>query len=344
MSDQIPIGSKKDPDKVASPSISLPKGGGAIRGIGEKFATNPVTGTSSITIPIFTSPGRTGFGPQIELTYDSGSGNGSFGFGWTLSLPHITRKTSKGLPTYQDNIESDTFLISSAEDLVPVIQSETRVIKSKQWQGKSYSVYPYQPRIEGPFAHIERWCLDETSETHWRVTTRDNLTSIYGDSDESRVANPLEKTDVFTWFLTRTYDDKGNLVVYEYQNENNQQIPSALHELHRDTSVQRYLKSISYCFQTAYYPTVAKLPTDWHMQLVVDYGEYDQNTPWTSALAQWQCRPDPFSTYRSGFEIRTYRRCQRFLMFHKFDELGPVPLLVRSTDFYVCRARANSTS
>ncbi len=27
------------------PSISLPKGGGAIKGIGEKFAANPVTGT-----------------------------------------------------------------------------------------------------------------------------------------------------------------------------------------------------------------------------------------------------------------------------------------------------------
>jgi hypothetical protein len=31
-------------------SISLPKGGGAIRGIGEKFAANPVTGTGSITV------------------------------------------------------------------------------------------------------------------------------------------------------------------------------------------------------------------------------------------------------------------------------------------------------
>src|SRR5215218_7830299 len=32
------------------PSISLPKGGGAIRGIGEKFGANPVTGTASIRI------------------------------------------------------------------------------------------------------------------------------------------------------------------------------------------------------------------------------------------------------------------------------------------------------
>ena len=48
---------------ISPPSLSLPKGGGAIRGIGEKFAANPVTGTASMTVPIFTSPGRSGFAP-----------------------------------------------------------------------------------------------------------------------------------------------------------------------------------------------------------------------------------------------------------------------------------------
>lgn len=38
------------------PSISLPKGGGAIRFIGEKFAANPVTGTGSMSVPIAVSP------------------------------------------------------------------------------------------------------------------------------------------------------------------------------------------------------------------------------------------------------------------------------------------------
>jgi hypothetical protein len=28
----------------------LPKGGGAIRGIGEKFSANPVTGTGSVSV------------------------------------------------------------------------------------------------------------------------------------------------------------------------------------------------------------------------------------------------------------------------------------------------------
>jgi Salmonella virulence plasmid 65kDa B protein len=81
----------------AAPSISLPKGGGAIRGMGEKFAANPVTGTGSMSVPIVTSPGRSGFGLQLSLSYDSGAGNGPFGFGWSLSLPSITRKTDKGL-------------------------------------------------------------------------------------------------------------------------------------------------------------------------------------------------------------------------------------------------------
>src|SRR6266508_1445499 len=97
---------------ASPPAIALPKGGGAIRGIGEKFAANPVTGTGSMTVPIATSPGRADFGPQLSLSYDSGAGNGPYGFGWSLSLPSITRKTDKGLPTYEDADESDVFVLS----------------------------------------------------------------------------------------------------------------------------------------------------------------------------------------------------------------------------------------
>src|SRR5947209_18825848 len=104
---------------VSAPSLSLPKGGGAIRGIGEKFAANPVTGTGSLTVPIYASPGRSGFRPQVSISYDSGSGNGPFGLGWSFALPSITRKTDKGLPRYGDNGGADTFILSGSEDLVP---------------------------------------------------------------------------------------------------------------------------------------------------------------------------------------------------------------------------------
>ncbi len=89
--------SSPDGTQSRTPSITLPKGGGAIRGIGEKFAANPVTGTGSLSVPIATSPGRSSFGPQLSLSYDSGSGNGPLGFSWNLSLPSIMRKTDKRL-------------------------------------------------------------------------------------------------------------------------------------------------------------------------------------------------------------------------------------------------------
>src|SRR5437588_12723985 len=137
---QEPSDTKRD----LLPTISLPKGGGAIRGIGEKFAANPVTGTGSMTVPIATSPGRSGFGPQLSLSYDSGSGNGPFGFGWSLGLPSITRKTDKGLPRYEDAAEPDTFILSGAEDLVPLlVQNAGRWVHDVSTRivyGKRYSI------------------------------------------------------------------------------------------------------------------------------------------------------------------------------------------------------------
>src|SRR5258706_5447455 len=89
--------------RVTAPSLALPKGGGAIRGIGETFAANPVTGTGATTVPIALSPGRSGFGPQLAVGYDSGAGNGPFGFGWSLGVPQISRRTDRGLPRYRDD-------------------------------------------------------------------------------------------------------------------------------------------------------------------------------------------------------------------------------------------------
>jgi hypothetical protein len=116
-------GTEKTAAASQAPTITLPRGGGAIRGIGEKFGVNPVTGTSSMTVPLMTSPGRSGFSPQLTLSYDSGAGNGPFGLGWSLSLPTITRKTDKSLPQYIDAEESDVFLLSGAEDLVPILKN-----------------------------------------------------------------------------------------------------------------------------------------------------------------------------------------------------------------------------
>ena len=71
---EVSVGGEGAGDRRPSPpTIALPKGGGAIRGMEEKFSANPVTGTGSLSVPIYTSPGRSGFGPQLSLSYDSGA-------------------------------------------------------------------------------------------------------------------------------------------------------------------------------------------------------------------------------------------------------------------------------
>ena len=114
----------------SSPAISLPKGGGALQGIGEKFSPDLHSGTGNFSVPLALPPGRNGFQPQLNLAYSSGHAMGPFGLGWSLDVPGVSRQTSKGLPVYDDG--ADTFVLSGAEDLVPVAVSASGNALSSQ--------------------------------------------------------------------------------------------------------------------------------------------------------------------------------------------------------------------
>ncbi len=118
----------------ASQVITLPQGGGALHGIGEKFAPALFPGTGNFTIPLTVPAGRNGFQPRLNLVYSTGNGNGPFCLGWSLSIPGVSRKTSQGIPVY-DNTK-DTFLLSGAADLVPVPEGAA-------------GTTAYRPRTEG---------------------------------------------------------------------------------------------------------------------------------------------------------------------------------------------------
>ncbi|MCP4602363.1 MAG: toxin [Proteobacteria bacterium] len=304
--------------KIKHHKIDLPKGGGAIRGIGEKFQANAITGTGSFSLPIPTTPCRGGFDPKLSLAYDSGSGNSPFGLGWTVDIPAVSRKTAKALPRYLDGDESDTFLLSGAEDLVPLLEDN---------DGSSvdgYTVFYYRPRIEGLYARIEKWVASDGT-FHWQAVTRDNVTSIYGKSEQARIADPNAARKIFKWLLEESFDAKGNRIVYEYKNEDNVEVETSIYERNKPGAFSnKHLKRI-------YYGSKKGEPDNFHYTILFDYGEhgdlslapeYEEQIPWPS-------RTDPFSEYKSGFEIRTYRLCQRIAVFHDFAELGPDPVPVK---------------
>ena len=344
----------------SAPQVSLPKSGGAIRGLGEKFAINPVNGTAAITVPIATSPSRSRLTPELSLTYDSGAGNGPFGFGWHLTLASITRKTEKGIPRYRDGENSDVFILSGAEDLVPRLKAGSA---PEEWGWDAggaflidetvrdgFHVRQYRPRIEGLFARIERWSsLGNPGDVFWRSISRDNVTTFYGKTAESRIADPSDASRIFSWLICESYDDKGNAAFYSYKAEDDVGVDrSRANERNRTAVANHYLKRVHYGNTRSHLdPAFAsrdawEAATKWLFEVVFDYGEHDEKDPKPDDRSDWIWRNDPFSVYRSGFEVRTQRLCQRVLMFHHFaDEPIGTNCLVRSTDFVYRESRGN---
>jgi RHS repeat-associated protein len=358
--------------------------------MGEKFAANPVTGTGSMTVPIATSPGRSGFGPQLSLSYDSGSGNGPFGFGWSLALPAITRKTDKGLPRYadwgSDESLADVFILSGAEDLVPVFRkdddgswlaslppghglhrdpvdhwvldgNDQYVIHEDTIDG--YRVGRYRPRIEGLFARIDRWQwipttsdprpqAEQRADVHWRSISKDNILTIYGADAYSRITDPTDPERIFSWLICESRDDKGNGIRYLYKTEDGTftlrpgQADPLLQAYQRNRgaandprrTAQRYLQRVLYGNRTPLLDAqgrrprrLSDLPTppsdtaaDWLFEVRFDYGELNEANPTAVPEQPWFYRPDAFSSYRSGFEVRICRRCERVLMLHHIPD------------------------
>lgn len=343
-------GGKTKSNTIETPSIALPKGGGAIKGITEKFSVNAVNGTAAFSIPIPVSPAR-GVSPSLNLSYNSGTGNGVFGLGWSLSLSSIKRSTGKEIPRYFDADDSDTFLFSEAEDLVPEYKKDgggnfsfdndgNHIINETDSADGFFKVRFYKPRIEGLFARIERWLHKTSGEIKWRVITKENLTTLFGWSGNSRINDPKDETKIFEWLPEFVFDDKGNCAVYTYKKEDEKGFAASLaHNRNRlvngkITYANRYLEKILYGNKTPYrrFGDIFPAETDFMFQTVFDFGEYDLDAPF-GKINDWDFRNDAFSDYKSGFEIRTTRLCRRILLYHFFDELPGGEALVKSLDF-----------
>ena len=231
---------------------------------------------------------------------------------------------------------------------------------SRTVEGVTYSIRRYRPRIEGLFARIERWtCESDSTDVRWRSISRDNITTWYGKSKDSRICDPEDQTRIFSWLICESYDDKGNALIYEYVYEDSAGIDaSQAHEKNRSESsrsANRYLKRIKYgnVPSRLVEPDLSK--SEWLFEVVFDYDEKHYETlprdgsgyefvrvqdkvkgddATGDRTRSWPVRiEDPFSSYRAGFEVRSYRLCQRVLMFHHIPDLptGEKPISARGT-------------
>jgi hypothetical protein len=83
-----------------------------------------------------------------------------------------------------------------------------------------YRVQRYRPKVKKGFSLIQ-CCQNATDPTdvHWRLTSPDNVLSIYGKTRDSRIFNPDAPDQTFEWFLSEARDCRGNVVVNRYTPE-----------------------------------------------------------------------------------------------------------------------------
>ena len=246
-------------------------------------------------------------------------------------------------------------MLSDVEDLVPVLVEtpagwQREPLQSDAIDGVQDRISGYRPRTERTFTRIEKWTSADGAESFWRTLSPDNVTTFYGRTADARVVDPADPSRVFRWLICETFDATGHVTRYQYKREDDKNVGSDACERHRAAApptAQVYPKRILYGNTPSRLVQSDLSLMQWLFELVFDYGEghYRENTPDTDGRVfaaassreapdtTWPARSDPFSTYRAGFEVRTYRLCRRVLMFHRFEELGPDAVLVRATEF-----------
>ena len=197
------------PDKsgVKPSAISLPSGAGSIEGLGESFEPQLNSGGSTYGISIALPPGRAGLAPSVRLQYNSNTGNGVAGIGWSLDFLSIKRQTDKGLPEYNSG---DTFLFRG-EELVPLNNTD------QDWRCENERSFERLRQIHADQDGLpDAWEITErngTKHTLGKYRGQDNRWSVVENPDKS-AAPPLDRT--YCWMLDSTTDLQGNRIEYEY--------------------------------------------------------------------------------------------------------------------------------
>ena len=163
-------------------------------------------GSANYTIPIKVLPGTGGMEPKISVTYDSHSGNGILGMGWSLNgLSLIVRcPANKALHGFIDPVDfdsNDKFCLDG-QMLVGVSGAYGANLSEYKTESETFSkIISYGSVGSGP--------------TTFKIWTKNGLIYEYGFAEDSRV-QAQGRTDVLIWRVNKIEDTTGNYMTFEY--------------------------------------------------------------------------------------------------------------------------------
>ncbi|MCX7568168.1 cysteine peptidase family C39 domain-containing protein [Sulfitobacter sp. F26169L] len=301
--------------------------------LGASLSVGTADGSVQASIPLRLTPGRHGFGPALALGYGGGRGNSLFGVGWHLSgAESVALETGWRLPEYRAGADRYSF---GGQDIVPMLDAAGAPVVQMR---AGYVIERFRARVDRAPERFECWTSQADGQVHWRRYGSDGVVSIYGRRVDglTRLADPEDTARVSHWLIESRHHPKGDAMLFTYLPEDRAgRDAGAPFEQGRKAEAARHLTRISYGAPAPLGPEDA-VPAGfgWHFEVVFDYGGHaDQGgLPQFAASRPWAHRPDPFSTFRMGFELRTRRLCRRVMMFHRLAELGGEPVCVGATE------------
>ncbi len=164
-------------------------------------------GTANLSYPIVIPKGRGAYTPELKIVYSSNSDNSWLGLGWNLSIPSIQVDTRWGVPVYDADNETESYIIDG-QPLAPVFKQFDAPSIRRQADRHFYK------RVEGDFLKIVRKG-DGPSTYTWEVTDKGGIKYYYGLTSQSRMAD-YKSGNVYQWYLEKVVDTNYNITEYKY--------------------------------------------------------------------------------------------------------------------------------
>lgn len=158
-------------------------------------------GQLQFTLPIVLPPGVKSVGPQVNLIYTSGSGNGIAGFGWNLtgitSISRMGRNIDKDGENRTIQLDYSDYYMFSGQRLI---------LKSGEY-GKDGAEYVTEKYSSTKIRSIGQ-NPEQNGPAYFEVTFEDGSQALYGSSADTRT--------VVEYNIVRWQDPQGNHIDYGY--------------------------------------------------------------------------------------------------------------------------------
>lgn len=209
-------------------------------------------GTANLSYPLNIPAGRQGLQPQLAINYSSEAGNGWLGLGWDINVPAISIETRWGVPRFDPDYETETYLMEG-NMLIPLAHRSTPVARSSGDKR-------FYPRVEKAYNKIIRHG-NSPKNYWWEVIGKDGTRSYYGGSPQGNVVNNAVLKDtsngnIVQWYLREVRDLNDNFVRYHYEFSDHPGVIGGL-----VPGRQLYLKRITY---TGHGNTEGKYAVEFH--------------------------------------------------------------------------------